>query len=514
MVLFVVTITFMLLFNVADPIAQATDISMGDSLKYSCRTSEDGRVIEDGCGSSIIIPRQDEYLRNLDLLEDSEAAQKDFRLTFFQTEDPEKTGIGRGVCEHRMRCDTFINKYGDLTGLYKPPESVSVFTDYAVPPSQGSFKDRQFRDCSTMDDLFMATVWETEELEAASKRYNTTTCTNLINYLSGRPDVESCQIRSRPSTAERCECADSASDAEADAAANALGTEGAQAACAACSGTYTAAQNIKQGLDGTADSQGTDCAETTDDYIHACLVEVDQFDALLMGTGTTVELRDLCTDVCYNLGVSMPANYITLEKRVEQKAARDEAFASCNGCVHECKEEMNEALKESVRPATVIVWMTFLYTAIVWAWNNYAIDPKDPPDPTRPRKSWSSYNWTIAIIAICLNLITAILGVAMSIGVYLMWDDLEKNCPEEDECASKFLAYAVVLAGVTLFFMGFTAAAVVFSQSNKYMVPVFQLAYLCICLGLLEVATLMSITTGDIPALDVHEIRENALNVM
>ena len=360
-----------------------------------------------------------------------------------------------------------------------------------------------------MDELFMATVWESEVLEEASKRYNTTTCNNLINFLSGRNDLESCEIASRPNIAENCACGATATAAQVAAAADALGTAGAQAACAACSGEYTSARNVKPGLAGTTDSAGNQCAEDN----HACLVRIDQFDALLMETGTAVELRDLCTDVCYSLGVSMAANYVTIEERVEQKRVRDEAFAACNGCVHECKEEMNEALKESVRPAAVAVWLTFLYTAIVWGWNNYSIDDKDPPDPNKPRKHWSSYTWTVMIIAIVLNLITALLGVGMAVGVYLMKEDLDKNCPDGG-CASTFLAYSVVLAGVVLFFMGFMAAAIIFTNSNKYIVPVIQLAYLVIVLGLLEVATVMSITTGDIPALDVHEIRENALNIM
>lgn len=509
MVLFVVTITFMLLYNVADPIAEATDLSMGPSVKYTCRTSEEGLLIEDDCVGEM--PTQERYLQLLDMQEDSEAAQRDFRLKFFQTEDAEKTGIGRGVCMHRLSCKTFTNRYGDLTGPYKPPADTDVFSDYAIDPSSGEFKskDRQFQECSKMDQLFMATVWENEALEKASERYNTTTCNNLINFLSVRNDLENCEIASRPNIAEDCACAASATAAQIAAAAEALETERAQAACAACSGQYTAARNIKQGLAGTVDSAGNQCVEDN----HACLVRVDQFDAVLMETGAAVELRDLCTDVCYNLGVSMAANYVTSEERAQQQRARNEAFAACHGCVHECKEEMNEALRDSVRPAAVAVWLTFLYTAIVWAWNNYALDAKEPPDPNKPRKHWSSFTWTIMTIAIVLNLITALLGVGMAVGVYLMKEDLEKNCPNGD-CASTFLASSVVLAGVVLFFMGVMAAAIIFTNSNKYMVPVIQLAYLCITLGLLEVATLMSITTGDIPALDVHEIRENALQIM
>ena len=219
MVLFVVTITFMLLFNVADPIAEATDLSMGSSVQYSCRTSEAGLLIEEDCAGTM--PTQERYLELLDMQEDSEAAQRDFRLKFFQTEDSEKTGIGRGVCMHRLSCDTFTNRYGDLEGVYKTPADTFAFSDYAIDPSSDEFKskDQQFQDCSNMDELFLATVWETEALEETSKRYNATTCNNLINFLSGRDDVESCEIASRSNIAEDCTCAESATLAQTTAAA-------------------------------------------------------------------------------------------------------------------------------------------------------------------------------------------------------------------------------------------------------------------------------------------------------
>lgn len=97
--------------------------------------------------------------------------------------------------------------------------------------------------------------------------------------------------------------------------------------------------------------------------------------------------------------------------------------------------------------------------------------------------------------------------------VYGMKTDLDDNCPTGD-CASHFVAYAVVLLGITLVVMGWTTSYVVFFQSMKYLLPICQLVYLVIIFALLEFATLMSITTGDIPSLDLGEIRKKALYIM
>lgn len=116
-------------------------------------------------------------------------------------------------------------------------------------------------------------------------------------------------------------------------------------------------------------------------------------------------------------------------------------------------------------------------------------------------------------ICIVLNSIVGCIAIIMIWFVYSMKGDLDESCPDGD-CASHLVAYAVVLMGITLVFMGWTCAYVVFFQSFKFMLPICQFVYLVIILALLEFATLMSITTGDVPSLDLGEIRKKALYIM
>eukprot|EP01043_Picozoa_sp_COSAG02_P082752 COSAG02_NODE_20910_length_810_cov_1.337553_1_plen_114_part_00 len=101
---------------------------------------------------------------------------------------------------------------------------------------------------------------------------------------------------------------------------------------------------------------------------------------------------------------------------------------------------------------------------------------------------------------IVLNSVVGCIAIVMIWFVYSMRADLDESCPSGD-CASHFVAMAIVLMGITLIFMGWTCAYVVFFQSFKFMLPICQFVYLVIILVLLEFATLMSITTGDIPSL-------------
>lgn len=114
---------------------------------------------------------------------------------------------------------------------------------------------------------------------------------------------------------------------------------------------------------------------------------------------------------------------------------------------------------------------------------------------------------------VALNSIVGCIAVAMIYFVYSMKTDLDESCPTGD-CASHFVAYGVVLLGITLFCMGWTCAYVVVFQRHKFLLKTVQLVYLIILLCLLEFATLMSITTGDIPSLNVGEVRQRALYVM
>ncbi len=99
------------------------------------------------------------------------SAQKDFRVKFFQTDDPDKRGVGMDSCKDFPQCQIFLENFPDnLTPdparpnthvLTTTGQSVDKFPDYTVEPVlRQTDKARQFRDCAAMDEIFLATVCE------------------------------------------------------------------------------------------------------------------------------------------------------------------------------------------------------------------------------------------------------------------------------------------------------------------------------------------------------------------
>lgn len=164
---------------------------------------------------------------------------------------------------------------------------------------------------------------------------------------------------------------------------NTLGRVGAYETCSKARD----ADGLIPAVVGTLNSTNQPCTEAG----HACFFQMDQLDAVLQSAAIPTQVRNLCPDTCFRMGIDPGENYLDPEARNAQKIRRDQAFAACHGCIDECKEVMNEGLREVVRPAAIGVWVTFAFTAIVWMWNNAATSPKPPPDPENPRGHWSTY---------------------------------------------------------------------------------------------------------------------------
>ena len=141
--------------QVNDPIGTATDASWGPSVS---RSTYDNR---------------DRYLEVVDLAEEPLSPQKDFRIKFFQTDDPNKSGVGVESCIDQPYCQVFLNQFPDnLTPDPEHPEthvlttsgtSVPKYGEYAMEPElRKTDKSRQFRECAAMDDIFLATTCEAE----------------------------------------------------------------------------------------------------------------------------------------------------------------------------------------------------------------------------------------------------------------------------------------------------------------------------------------------------------------
>ena len=139
--------------QVDDPIGTATDASWGPSVSRSAYIDTS------------------RYLEVIGLTEDPLSAQKDFRIKFFQTADPEKSGVGIESCIDQPQCEVFLNQFPDnLTPdparsathvLTTSGASVPRFNNYAVPPEpRKTDKARQFRECAVLDDIFLKTTCE------------------------------------------------------------------------------------------------------------------------------------------------------------------------------------------------------------------------------------------------------------------------------------------------------------------------------------------------------------------
>lgn len=184
---------------------------------------------------------------------------------------------------------------------------------------------------------------ENAEWEEVYERYDDDACTHLIETLGRIDGIETCQVT-------------------------------------------RAADGDIPAVEGTLNKAGDPCQETED---HACLFRIDEMDAVLSQASIETEVRDLCQDTCYRMGIHPGPMYLDPNARSAQQARRDRAFASCHACVDECKEAMNEGLRDVVRPAAVGVWITFFFTTVVWMWNNAATDQRQPPDPENPRAHWT-----------------------------------------------------------------------------------------------------------------------------
>ena len=139
--------------QVDDPIGTATDASWGPSVSRAAYSD------------------RERYLQVVDLSDDVLSPQKDFRIKFFQTDDPDKRGVGLASCSDQPQCDEFLNNFPDNLKpdparpethvLTETGSSVPKYSDYVVEPRlRKTDKPRQFRECAAMDDIFLATTCE------------------------------------------------------------------------------------------------------------------------------------------------------------------------------------------------------------------------------------------------------------------------------------------------------------------------------------------------------------------
>ena len=141
--------------QVDDPIGTATDASWGPSVRRGDfdDMAEYLDVIDINVGDEVLSP------------------QKDFRIKFFQTDDPDKRGIGMESCSDLPQCDIFLNEFPDnlVPDPVRPSthvlsasgESVPKYTGYTVEPEvRKTDKARQFKQCEKVDDIFLAATCE------------------------------------------------------------------------------------------------------------------------------------------------------------------------------------------------------------------------------------------------------------------------------------------------------------------------------------------------------------------